>query len=96
VTVSSCIEWIPDAGSPSQPSIAEAMDSTLTFSTGGDSSFSGSKYSPYYYDGDAAYSGGIDDDEESWMQTTYSAGAGDKVSFYWKVSSESSCDYLNN
>ena len=68
------------------------MDSSLTFTTGGDSSFYGSYNSPYYYDGDVAISGGIDDDQESWMQTTYSASAGDKVSFFWKVSSESGDD----
>jgi len=28
------------------------------------------------------------------MQTTYTASAGDKVSFFWKVSSESGCDEL--
>jgi len=85
------IEWIPNTGTV-YPSVAEAMDSQLTFTTGGDSSFYGSTISQYYYDGDAAQSGNIDDDEESWMQTTYSASAGDKVSFFWKVSSESGDD----
>ena len=76
------------------PTLAEAMDSTRTFSTGGDSSFAGSSYSPYYYYYyAAAHSGSISDNEESWMQTTYTASAGDKVSFYWKVSSESG-DYV--
>jgi len=28
------------------------------------------------------------------VQTTYTASAGDKVSFFWKVSSEESGDYL--
>ena len=36
------------------------------FTTGGDSSFSGTTISRYYYDGDAL-SGNIDDDQESWM-----------------------------
>ena len=92
--------WVDYLQGPGTPAggpdlLAEAMDSQLTFSTGGDSSWSGSNSSPYYYDGDAAHSGYIDDDEESWMQTTYTASAGDKVSFFRKVSSvESSNDEL--
>ena len=46
----------------------------------------------YYHDYDAAQSGSITDDQESWLQTTVD-GAG-TVSFYWKVSSEGNCDYL--
>jgi RHS repeat-associated protein len=38
--------------------------------------------------------GWIDNDGVSWMETTVTASAGDKVSFYWKVSSQEDHDYL--
>jgi hypothetical protein len=69
----------------------DAMDTNLIFTTGGDADWF-YQTSEYYYDGDAAESGNIDDDEETWLQTTVD-GPG-IVSFYWKVSSESSWDYL--
>jgi len=48
-----------------------------------------------YYDGDATYSdNNLDDDEETWMQTTVDVDDGEKISFYWKVSSESGSDHL--
>jgi hypothetical protein len=80
------VEWIPEAGS-SSPTLAEALDCSYTITTGGSANWSGDT-SPWYYGGDVARSGDISDDEESWMQTTVTAVAGDKVSFYWKVSSE--------
>ena len=69
------------------------LDTSETISTGGDSNWGGTR-NTYYYDGDATYSRSIYDDEETWMQTTVTASSGDEVSFFWKVSSESSCDYL--
>ncbi len=63
----------------------------LSFSTGGDAIWINqagvSKVS-----GDAAESGDIDDEGESWMQTTVN-GPG-TLSFWWKVSSEASYDFL--
>ncbi len=85
------IEWIPEAGS-SSPTLAEALDCSFTISTGGSANWSGDT-SPWYYGGDVASSGGISNSQETWMQTTVTAAAGDKVSFYWKVSSQSG-DYL--
>jgi RHS repeat-associated protein len=78
---------------PAQPApdtLAQGVDSTLAFTTGGDGNWCQSW--PAYYDGDCACSGGISDDNESWMQTTVQ-GAG-TLTFWWKVSSESGCDHL--
>jgi hypothetical protein len=73
--------------------LAESLDCEHTITTGGDSNWGTTTgASSSYYDNDVAKSGSISDDEESWMQTTVTASAGDKVSFYWKVSSESN-DY---
>jgi hypothetical protein len=63
----------------------------LSFTTGGDEDWQ-SQTITYYYDGDAAKSGNITHDEESCLQTTIQ-GIGN-LSFFWKVSSERGCDYL--
>ena len=72
--------------------LATALDNTaLTFTTGGSASWYGQ--TEYTSDGvDAARSGDITSDQESWMQTTVS-GAG-TISFKWYVSSESGYDFL--
>ena len=76
----------------SMSSLSEALDTALSFTTGGDADWFG-QTATAYYGGDAAQSGDISDRQESWMQTTVS-GAG-TVSFYWKVSSEGDYyDYL--
>ncbi len=72
--------------------LCEALDNCdLTFTTGGNA--------PWFpqtvvtHDGiDAAQSGTITHSQNSWLQTTVQ-GPGD-LSFWWKVSSESCCDYL--
>ncbi|MFB0525079.1 MAG: hypothetical protein ACETVZ_06025, partial [Phycisphaerae bacterium] len=46
----------------------------------------------YYYGADAAQSGNISHNQESWMQTTVQ-GPG-TLSFWWKVSSEAGYDFL--
>ncbi|MCP4607954.1 MAG: hypothetical protein GY845_04490 [Planctomycetes bacterium] len=71
--------------------LSEATDTNLIFDTGGDAVWF-SQTETYYHNDNSAQSGDIADGEESWLQTTVS-GAG-MISFYWKVSSESSCDYL--
>jgi hypothetical protein len=71
--------------------LSGALDTTLSFTTGGDEDWL-SQTAIYYHDGDAAQSGSITHDQYSWLQTSVN-GAG-TVSFYWKVSSEGSCDYL--
>jgi len=71
--------------------LSEALDTALSFTTGGSADwFSQTKTS--YHDVDAAQSGDTSDDQESWMQTTVS-GKG-TVKFYWKVSSGQDYDFL--
>jgi thioredoxin len=77
--------------SPSFGPLSEALDTTLSLATGGNEDWF-SQTTRWYHDGDAVQSGDITHDQESWMQTTVN-GAG-RMSFYWKVSSENSCDYL--
>ena len=83
----------PDEDEPDEVAgpLSEAMDTNLIFDTGGDADWF-SQTGTRYHDGDSAQSGDITDSEESWLQTTVS-GSG-RISFYWKVSSESNCDYL--
>ncbi len=83
------MEW--GGAQPPSGSLSEALDTTLSFTTDGSADWF-SQTAISYYDGDAAQSGGISDNQESWMQTTVS-GAG-TVRFYWKVSSEGGYDYL--
>jgi hypothetical protein len=84
------VEWV-EGGQPPPGSLSEALDTNLIFTTDGSADWF-SQTTTSYYDGDAARSGGISDNQESWMQTTVGgAGAG---SFYWKVSSEGGYDYL--
>ena len=75
---------------PADP-LSEAMDTALSFTTGGSADWL-SQTATYYHDGDAAQSGDISHGQESWMQTTVS-GKG-TVKFYWKVSSEEDFDFL--
>jgi len=80
---------------PPTPSgdLSDALDTSLSFTTGGGSDMNWFRqYVTSYYDGDAAQSGAISHNEESWIQTTVSEGG--KLSFFWKVSSEEDCDYL--
>ncbi len=46
----------------------------------------------FFHGGDAAQSGNISREQESWLQTTVN-GAG-TMSFFWKVSSEIDFDFL--
>jgi hypothetical protein len=70
---------------------AEELDVDMGFSTGGHADWFG-QTNTYYYDSDAAQSGDVADDEETWLETSVQ-GAG-TLTFYWKVSSESSYDLL--
>jgi len=77
--------------------LAQALDCDLSFTTGGDAGQEWDTQSgaPYpYYGSDMAQGGGVGDDEEVWMQTSVTVSDGEKMSFYWKVSSESGSDYL--
>ncbi len=71
--------------------LAEAVDSGLTFSTGGNAAWFGQ--AAISHDGtDAAQSGVLQDNQSAWFETTVSGpGSG---SFFWKVSSETFYDFL--
>jgi len=71
--------------------LSEGLDTDLIFTMGGSADWFG-QTTTSYYDGDAAQSGDISDEQESWMQTTVS-GKG-TVKFYWKASSEYDFDFL--
>jgi len=75
---------------PPEP-LSEAMDTALSFTTGGSADWF-SQSTTSHYDGDAAQSGDISHRQDSWMQTNVS-GAG-TIKFYWEVSSEEDFDFL--
>ncbi len=76
---------------PSANPLAEALDTDLSFTTGGSADWF-AQTTMTRYDGDATQSGDISHRQDSWMQTTVS-GTG-TVKFYWKVSSEEDFDFL--
>jgi hypothetical protein len=77
---------------PSTLSLGEAVDNTrLTWTTGGDKDWF-RQTSTNYYGGDAAQSGAITRNQDSWIQTTVS-GPG-TLSFSWRVESEQGFDCL--
>ncbi len=71
--------------------LSEALDTVLTLTTGGSADWF-SQTTTYRHGADAAQSGDISNNQDSWMQTTVS-GKG-TVKFYWKVSSEEDFDFL--
>ena len=75
-----------------QMSIATAVDnSSFNWTTGGDANWYPQTIS-FYYDNAAVQSGAIDNNKQTYLQTTVT-GPG-TVSFYWKVSSEVNFDFL--
>jgi len=75
---------------PADP-LSEALDTALSFTTGGSADWF-SQTTTTRYDGDAAQSGDISHSQDSWIQTTVS-GTG-TVKFYWMISSEEDFDFL--
>jgi subtilase family serine protease/methionine-rich copper-binding protein CopC len=71
--------------------LAESMDNSLEWTTGGDLNWFNQDINSYY-GGDSAQSGDLENNQSSWISTTLS-GHG-ILSFYWKVSSEHFFDYL--
>ena len=72
--------------------LGDAVDNTgLSLTTGGNASWF-AQTSDYIHDGDAARSGWVSDNQESWMEGGVT-GPG-VLRFYWRVSSERSWDYL--
>ena len=88
------VEWVEWSGETQPPVViplSEALDTCLNCSTGGEAAWfsqTGSKF----FDGDAAKSGNVGGNQESFLQMAVD-GAG-KISFYWKVSSEVGFDFL--
>ena len=77
---------------PPESSLDEALDNDdLNCSTGGGGNWFGQSQ-VYWFDNDAAQSATISHNQTSWLQTDIT-GPG-VLSFYWKISSESSYDYL--
>jgi len=73
-------------------SLAEAVDNTsLAWTTGGNGNWYGQS-AESYSGGDAARSGSISHSQDSWLQTSIKGPA--KLTFFWKVSSETSYDFL--
>jgi len=82
----------PSDGSPTSVHPDDAVDNLqLGFDTYGDAEWLG-QTTTYYYGGDAARSGTITDNEETWLRGM-AVGPG-ILTFYWKVSSESNFDFL--
>ncbi|MBC8471715.1 MAG: hypothetical protein H8D56_19820 [Planctomycetes bacterium] len=84
------VEWSGSSQPPSGGSLSEALDTSVSLSTGGNVDWF-SQNLIFFLGSDAAQSGVISHNQESWMQTTVSGGA---ISFYWKVSSEVGYDKL--
>ncbi len=84
-------ELIEDEPNEVADSLSEALDTALSFATGGSADWF-AQTTMTRYDGDAAQSGDISRNQNSWMQTTVN-GTG-TVKFYWKVSSEEDFDFL--
>jgi hypothetical protein len=74
-------------------SLGEALDNTsLVWTTGGDAPFT-SQTTTFYYGGSAARTGGIGDNQSTYLSTSVT-GPG-TLSFYWQVSSESGYDIFS-
>jgi uncharacterized protein (DUF736 family) len=85
------VEWVTTPEPLPSSALSEALDTALSLTTAGSTSWF-SQTMTSYYDGDAAQSGDISHNQDSWMRTTVS-GTG-TVKFYWKVSSEEGYDFL--
>ncbi len=77
---------------PITVALPEALDTSLTLTTGGNAVWRGIGPTPSHDGVDAAVSGDIGNSQQSWMETTVT-GPG-TLTYWWKVSSESGYDYL--
>ena len=72
--------------------LGEAVDATsISWSSGGNAHWL-NQSEVYNNDGDAAQSGEIGNNEETWVSTVVNGES--SLSFFWKVSSEENCDFL--
>ncbi|MCP4612018.1 MAG: hypothetical protein GY845_25230 [Planctomycetes bacterium] len=83
--------WSGETQPPNVISLSQALDTSLNLTTGGDAEWL-SQTDTAYSDGDAAKSGDVGDNQESFLQMAVN-GAG-TISFYWKVCSEADYDFL--
>jgi hypothetical protein len=88
------VDWAGGSKPPSQPSLeplSEALDTYLSVTTTDNASWF-SQTAMAFFGRDAAQSGDVEHNQESYLQVAVD-GAG-TISFYWKVSSETDCDFL--
>ncbi len=85
------MEWSGETQPPIVTDIYEALDTSFNLTTGGEAEWF-SQTDMTFFDGDAAQSGNVKDNQESFLQMTVD-GIG-TISFYWKVCSEVGCDFL--
>jgi formylglycine-generating enzyme required for sulfatase activity len=97
-TGSTCRIAMPQARTASAyfervPTVGTALENTgLVWRTGGNASWS-RRDDRFAFGGSAVASGGINDDQSSWIETTITGPA--VVSYRWRVSSEEDYDYLS-
>ena len=85
------LRWSGQTQAPPVITLSEALDTNLNLTTGGGANWF-SQTDTAFSGGDAARSGNVADNQESFLQTTVN-GTG-TISFYWKVSSEADYDFL--
>ncbi|MBW7989619.1 MAG: hypothetical protein FVQ84_06335 [Planctomycetes bacterium] len=85
------VKWSGETQPPIITPLSEALDTSFNLTTGGEAEWL-SQTDTAFFDGDAAQSGNVEDNQESFLQMAVN-GAG-TMSFYWKVSSETGHDFL--
>jgi hypothetical protein len=85
------VQWSGETQPPIVIPLSEALDTSCNLTTGGEAEWL-SQTDTVFFDGDAAQSGDVGDNQESFLQMAVD-GAG-TISFYWKVCSEAGYDFL--
>jgi hypothetical protein len=85
------VKWLGETQPPLVIPLSEALDTSLNVTTGGQAEWL-SQTDTAFFDGDAARSGDVGDNQESFLQMAVD-GPG-TISFYWKVCSEAGYDFL--
>ena len=74
--------WVKAVTWQPTPSLAQAVNSTLVYTSGGDAQWYANPVPLVYYSDWQAYSGDLDAGQSNWMQTTVTGGG--VFSFWWK------------